>query len=170
MHADQLPVSLSVVRELVDEQFPSWRHLAIIAVQAAGTVNAIFRIGDRFAAWFSLRPGDAALVRRRLGSEAAAARELAGRTRFATPEPAAIGEPGTGYPLAWAVQTWLPGVTATDNDPGRSVAFAHESGRPDPGILSHRELCCWGGASLAAGQPLPDSGTLALAMLFWLPG
>jgi aminoglycoside phosphotransferase (APT) family kinase protein len=126
MHADQLTVSPSVVRELVDEQFPSWRCLAINAVESAGTVNAIFRIGERFAARFPLRPGDAASVRRRLESEAAAAGALAGRTRFATPEPVAIGEPGAGYPLPWAVQTWLPGVTATDDDPGRSVAFAHD--------------------------------------------
>ena len=126
MHADQLTVSLSVVRELVDEQFPSWRQLAITAVESAGTVNAIFRLGDRFAARFPLRPEDAASVRRRLESEAAAARELPGRTRFATPEPVAIGEPGAGYPLPGGVQTWLPGVTATDDDPGGSVAFAHD--------------------------------------------
>jgi aminoglycoside phosphotransferase (APT) family kinase protein len=45
-------------------------------------------------------------------AEAAAGRELAGRTPFATPEPVALGEPGAGYPLPWSVQTWLPGVTA----------------------------------------------------------
>jgi aminoglycoside phosphotransferase (APT) family kinase protein len=126
MHAGQLAVSPGMVRELVDEQFPSWRRLAIKAVESPGTVNAIFRIGDRLAARFPLRPGDAASVRGRLESEAAAARELAGRTRFATPEPVAIGEPGAGYPLPWAVQTWLPGVTATAEDPGGSMAFAHD--------------------------------------------
>jgi aminoglycoside phosphotransferase (APT) family kinase protein len=126
MHAAQLSVSHNMVRQLVDDQFPGWRHLAIAAVEPAGTVNAIFRIGDRFTARFPLRPEDAASVRRRLESEAAAARGLAGRTRFATPEPVAIGEPGAGYPLPWAVQTWLPGVTAADDDPGGSVAFAHD--------------------------------------------
>jgi aminoglycoside phosphotransferase (APT) family kinase protein len=126
MHADQLAVSSGMVRTLVDEQFPGWRGLAITKVDAPGTVNAIFRIGGNLAARFPLRPGDAAVVRRRLGAEAAAARELAGATRFATPEPVAIGEPGAGYPLAWAVQTWLPGVTAADDDPGGSVAFAHD--------------------------------------------
>jgi aminoglycoside phosphotransferase (APT) family kinase protein len=100
--------------------------LAITKVDAAGTVNAIFRIGGNLAARFPLRPGDAAVVRRWLEAEAAAARELAGATRFATPEPVAIGEPGAGYPLPWAVQTWLPGVTAADDDPGGSVAFAHD--------------------------------------------
>lgn len=51
----------------------------------AGTVTAIFRIGGQFADRFALKPGDAGPMRR-LESEAAAARELAGRTRSATPE------------------------------------------------------------------------------------
>jgi aminoglycoside phosphotransferase (APT) family kinase protein len=126
MHDGQLTVSSGMVRDLVDDQFPGWRNLAITAVGSSGTVNAIFRIGDQLAARFPLTPGDAAAVRRRLESEAAAARELAGRTRFATPAPVAVGEPGAGYPLPWAVQTWLPGVTALDEDPGGSVAFAHD--------------------------------------------
>ena len=53
-------------------------------------------------------------------------RALAGRTRFRTPEPVALGEPGAGYPLPWSVQTWLPGTVATDEDPGESVPFAHD--------------------------------------------
>ena len=126
MHDGQLAVTPGMVRELVDGQFPSWRGLPVTAVESPGTVNAIFRVGGQLAARFPLRPDDAAAVRRRLESEAAAARELAGRTRFATPEPVAIGEPGAGYPLPWAVQTWLPGVTADDDDPGGSAAFAHD--------------------------------------------
>jgi aminoglycoside phosphotransferase (APT) family kinase protein len=126
MHADQLTVSSGTVRELVDEQFPAWRRLRIRAVDSEGTVNAIFRIGDRLAARFPLQAGDPASLRRRMESEAAAARELAGHTRFRTPEPVAIGEPGAGYPLPWAVQTWLPAVTASDVDPGGSAAFARD--------------------------------------------
>jgi aminoglycoside phosphotransferase (APT) family kinase protein len=126
MHANQLTVSPSMVRALVDEQFPEWRHLPVRAVASAGTVNAIFRIGDRLAARFPLEPMDTGPARRWLAKEAAAARTLAGRTRFATPEPVALGEPGAGYPLPWSVQTWLPGVVATVEDPGGSVAFAHD--------------------------------------------
>jgi aminoglycoside phosphotransferase (APT) family kinase protein len=126
MHADQLAISPDVVRELVEDQFPGWRQLAITKVGAAGTVNAIFRIGSRLAARFALRPGDAACVRRQLEAEAAAARQLAGATRIATPEPVAIGQPGAGYPLPWTVQTWLPGTTAADEDPGGSAAFARD--------------------------------------------
>jgi aminoglycoside phosphotransferase (APT) family kinase protein len=126
MHADQLTVPVRTVRALVDEQFPEWRDLPIRALRSTGTVNAIFRLGDGLAARFPLQAGDAASVRRGLESEAAAARELAGRTRFRTPEPVALGEPGAGYPLPWSVQTWLPGAVATDEDPGGSVPFAHD--------------------------------------------
>jgi aminoglycoside phosphotransferase (APT) family kinase protein len=126
MHDDQLTVPLATVRRLVDEQFPEWARLPVTAVASEGTVNAIFRVGRRFAARFPLRPGDVETVRRDLRSEADAARELAGGTRFPVPEPVALGRPGPGYPLPWSVQTWLPGVTAADEDPGESAGFAHD--------------------------------------------
>jgi aminoglycoside phosphotransferase (APT) family kinase protein len=126
VHPDQLTVPAATVRALVDAQFPAWRELPISRVAAQGTVNAIFRVGDRLAARFPLVPQDVGSAREWLAAEAAAARELAGRTRFRTPEPVALGEPGAGYPLPWSVQTWLPGTVAADEDPGESVAFARD--------------------------------------------
>jgi aminoglycoside phosphotransferase (APT) family kinase protein len=126
MHANQLSVSAETVRRLVAEQFPEWRDLAVRGVASQGTVNAIFRIGDRLAARFPLQPGDVDKTRRWLAAEARAARELLGRTRFTTPEPVALGEPGAGYPLPWSVQTWLPGTVATPDDPAGSVGFARD--------------------------------------------
>jgi aminoglycoside phosphotransferase (APT) family kinase protein len=124
MHDNQLDISAAVVRALIDRQFPQWRSLPVRAVAGSGTVNAIFRISDRYTARFPLEAGDADTVRRSLEAEAEAAAELSGRTRFQTPEPIALGEPGAGYPLPWSVQTWLPGTVATDADPGDSAAFA----------------------------------------------
>jgi aminoglycoside phosphotransferase (APT) family kinase protein len=126
MHADQLTVSPQTVRNLVDEQFPAWQGLPIREVVSHGTVNALYRIGGKLLARFPLEPRDVDSARRWLRSEAQAARELLGRTRFPTPEPVALGEPGAGYPLPWSVQTWLPGTVATDEDPGGSVGFAHD--------------------------------------------
>lgn len=124
MHADQLNVSLTTVRALIDEQFPEWRALKITQVAAKGTVNAIFRIGAGLAARFALQRQDPAAAREGLRTEAAAARELLGRTRFRTPEPVAMGQPGHGYPLPWSVQTWLPGHVATGD--GEPEAFAED--------------------------------------------
>jgi aminoglycoside phosphotransferase (APT) family kinase protein len=126
MHANQLTVSPETVRTLVDQQFPEWRSLPVRSFTAQGTVNALFRIGDRFAARFPLESAEFEPARCWLESEAEAARELAGRTRFPTPEPVALGEPGAGYPLAWSVQTWLPGSVADEADPGESDAFARD--------------------------------------------
>jgi aminoglycoside phosphotransferase (APT) family kinase protein len=126
MHPDQLSVKVETVQELVANQFPEWSGLPITGIASQGTVNALFRIGDQLVARFPLQPAAVDETRRWLESEAEAARELLGRTPFATPEPVAIGEPGIDFPLPWSVQTWLPGTTATEVDPGDSVAFADD--------------------------------------------
>ena len=120
MHPGQLDVAPETVRRLVARQFPQWRDLPLRAVPTQGTVNALFRLGDDLVARLPL----VAATREQLEAEAAAAAELHGRTRFATPEPVAIGEPGPGYPMPWSVQTWLPGAVATPD--GHSDAFAHD--------------------------------------------
>ncbi|NUR62804.1 MAG: aminoglycoside phosphotransferase family protein [Catenulispora sp.] len=126
MHDGELAVPVSTVRDLIDEQFPQWRPLTVKRLDSSGTVNAIFRIGEELAGRFPLVPDEISKVRRQLRAEADAAAELAAHTRFPVPVPVALGEPGAGYPLPWSVQTWLPGETADVNDPGSSIAFAHD--------------------------------------------
>lgn len=126
MHPGQLTVTIGTVTALVADQFPAWAGLPVRAVKSQGTDNALFRIGDRLTARFPIQPGDPAETLRWLEREADAARTLAGSTRFPTPEPVALGQPGPGFPLPWSVQTWVPGTVATDADPGESAAFAHD--------------------------------------------
>src|SRR5918997_688758 len=126
MHVDQLDVPIATVRRLIAEQFPQWTHLPVRAVASSGTVNALFRIGDHLTARFPLQLIEVAAAREWLEEEAEAARELAGRTAYATPEPVATGEPGAGYPLPWSVQTWVPGTPAAEDDTSDSMAFAHD--------------------------------------------
>lgn len=126
MHPDQIEVKLDIVRRLVDEQFPQWRSLPIREMTTSGTVNALFRIGDRLTARFPLQPGDVEETQLQLESEADSARKLLGSTPFPTPEPVAVGQPGADYPLPWSVQTWLPGTTADETNPGGAVPFAHD--------------------------------------------
>ena len=140
MHAAQLSVGVETVRELIAHQFPEWSGLPITEFASQGTVNALFRVGDQLAARFPLQPAGVDETRRLLESEAAAARELLGRTPFATPEPVAIGDPGAGFPLPWSVQTWLPGTTATEVDPGSSMAFAEDLATFIQGVRSIETL------------------------------
>ncbi|HEY7048902.1 MAG TPA: aminoglycoside phosphotransferase family protein [Jatrophihabitantaceae bacterium] len=126
MHHDQLTAAVSTVRRLVDEQFPRWRAYPIREVSTAGTVNAIFRIGEDLAGRFPLRPEEPDRVRDGLQTEAAAMREFADVSTVPAPRPVAIGDPGAGYPLPWSVQTWLRGTDATVENPSASVAFAED--------------------------------------------
>ena len=129
MHPNQLTVSPLTVGALIAEQFPQWADLPIESVSGAGTVNAIFRVGEHVVARFPLEPSDdTAEVRHELELEAAAAEELNGRTPVLTPTPLGIGEPGAGYPLPWSVFTWLPGETVTADSCSQSDSFATDLG------------------------------------------
>lgn len=124
MHAEQLDVSVDTVERLVREQFPQWADLRVTTVASHGTVNHVFRIGPDLSARFPLVAADPAETRQQLEGQAAAGRQLSGRTRFPTPHPVAVGSPGDGYPMPWAVQTWVPGTDATRHDPAESRGFA----------------------------------------------
>jgi aminoglycoside phosphotransferase (APT) family kinase protein len=125
MHPGQLAISPLSVGTLIADQFPQWRGLPIQSVSGAGTVNAIFRVGEHVVARFPLElSDDIESVRRELELEAAAAEELSGRTPVATPTPLGIGLPGAGYPLPWSVYTWLPGDPATADSCSQSDLFA----------------------------------------------
>jgi aminoglycoside phosphotransferase (APT) family kinase protein len=126
MHAEQLVISAVTVRALIDEQFPQWRSLPLQRVSTSGTVHETFRLGSGLSARFRLQVDDVELVWVDVRGEAAAARDLAGRTRFATPQPLAIGAPGRDYPMPWLVQTWLEGTVAIDVDTSESVLLASD--------------------------------------------
>lgn len=128
MHDDQLDVSARTVRRLVDEQFPRFSELPIREVVTGGTVNAIFRIGEDYAARLPLRADDPSRVRALLVAEAAAAREFAHVSTVPAPEPVALGQPGHGYGLPWSLQTWGHGGVAAVEDPAGSRDFADDLG------------------------------------------
>ncbi len=112
------------VLQLIDDQLPELRHLPVRAVASEGAINAIFRIGDDLVARFRLHDTDPDETRQKLEHQYALLDELASISPFPTPQPVAIAEPGHGYPLPWSVQTWLPGTTASVDDPSTSVPFA----------------------------------------------
>jgi aminoglycoside phosphotransferase (APT) family kinase protein len=124
MHPDQLDISDRTVAALVADQFPQWAGRPLRRVAGDGTVNAVFRLGDDLSVRLPLRADDPEAARRWLAAEAEACRELADGCPFPAPVPVALGEPGHGYPLPWAVQTWLAGRDATVEDPADSDAFA----------------------------------------------
>jgi aminoglycoside phosphotransferase (APT) family kinase protein len=128
MHEDELAVDADLVRRLVAAQFPEWAGLPITRMGHDATVNAIFRIGDDLAARLRLREQAIPDVEARLRAEAAALEEFADVSPFPAPRPVALGAPGPGYPLPWAVQSWVPGAVATPGGLAASTAFADDLG------------------------------------------
>ena len=114
MHDDQVDITADAVATLVSDRFPEWSGLSVVRVHQTGTVHTIFRIGDEFAVRFPLRPAEPAAVRQELEAEQRALAELGDHLDIAVPTSLGLGEPGAGYPMAWAAQTWLPGEPAWD--------------------------------------------------------
>jgi aminoglycoside phosphotransferase (APT) family kinase protein len=124
MHHDQVHVSAEQVRALIDEQAPQWASQPVRAVAGAGTVNAIFRLGDGLAARFPLRRADQQQAASRLVAEQAAMAEFRSASPLPAPELLLIGQPGHGYPAAWSVQTWIDGAAVTPTSLQNDEVFA----------------------------------------------
>lgn len=129
MHDGEIVLSVDDARALVAAQLPRCAHEPVRRVRSSGTVNAIFRIGNRLAARFPLLGTDPEATQRLLEAEARASAELAAAAPVPAPEPVALGRPGPGYPLPWSVQTWLPGTDASEDDPRASESFARDLAR-----------------------------------------
>ncbi|MEX2246524.1 MAG: aminoglycoside phosphotransferase family protein [Dehalococcoidia bacterium] len=107
MHADEVDIDADLVRRLLAAQLPRWADLRIEPVASAGTVNAIYRLGDDMA----VRLPRVGRWARSLETEYEWLPKLAPHLPLAVPEPLAKGSPGEGYPWNWAVYRWLEGDT-----------------------------------------------------------
>ena len=119
MHDGEADIDARVVRRLVAAQFPRFRDLPVRAVRSTGTVNAIYRLGDRLCVrlprmreWAG-RPGEGVAV-------APAARPA---LTLRVPEPVERGRPDEAYPFAWAIYDWIEGRPYADE------LVADEAGR-----------------------------------------
>jgi len=99
MHDDQIYIDADIIRGMIIDQFPEYRHERIERLRTTGTVNAIFRIGSGVAARFPLRTMGSVECAELLRKEAAAMAEFAKRSPFATPRPLGLGQPCAQYPM-----------------------------------------------------------------------
>ncbi|MEU0535234.1 aminoglycoside phosphotransferase family protein [Amycolatopsis tolypomycina] len=117
MHADEHAIDTTLVRRLVHGQFPRWAGLPITPLASGGTVNAVYRLGDSLTVRLPLTEGGAADIEKERRALAAL-----GELPVAVPAVVAVGEPGEGYPLPWAVHGWLDGSPALEGRPARGLA------------------------------------------------
>jgi aminoglycoside phosphotransferase (APT) family kinase protein len=110
MHPDEVHSDAALVRRLLAAQFPQWADLPINAVQSIGTVNAIYRLGDRLYARLPRVRAWAECLER----EWRWLPRLAPHLSLRVPEPVAQGSPARSYPLPWAIYRWIDGQPYSD--------------------------------------------------------
>jgi len=109
MHDDEVKIGISLVVRLLKTQFAHWAALPIEPVRSAGTVNAIYRLGDDMV----VRLPRIHSATADLEKELRWLPRLAPFLPLAIPVPLAKGESGQGYPWLWSVYRWLPGKDAS---------------------------------------------------------
>src|ERR1022692_4232888 len=121
MHDGEVDIDLQIVRRLLVAQFPHLCDRPIKEVRSTGTVNAIYRLGDDMCLRLPRLPQWSADLEKELEWLP----RLAPHLSLGVPAPLAKGEPGSGYPLSWAIYRWIEGDTfATDGVEGESRAAA----------------------------------------------
>jgi aminoglycoside phosphotransferase (APT) family kinase protein len=107
MHIDELEIDEALVRRLLAEQFPEWVDLPLRRIEPAGTVNAIFRLGDELSVRLARREGPTEPG----GKELDWLPWLAPLLPVEIPVPVAQGRPSGDYPWFWEIHRWVAGET-----------------------------------------------------------
>ena len=173
MHDAEVDIDAGLVGRLVAAQFPELADLPIRAVRSTGTVNAIYRLGDRLCA----RLPRVREWAQDLDKEWHWLPKLAPRLSLSVPEPVGMGRPGSSYPFSWAIYGWIDGQPFADElvDDERRAArdlarFVAELRRIDPvagaprgGRRPLRELDAVTRAAIGSARGVIDSDAATAA-------
>ncbi|MHB8247018.1 MAG: aminoglycoside phosphotransferase family protein [Acidimicrobiales bacterium] len=107
LHEDDIDIDLPLVRALVDAVLPNLASQPLRPLDASGSSNALFRLGDDLLVRLPRQPGGSAVI----DKEARWLPHVAVALPVATPKVVAVGEPDLGYPEHWSVVSWTDGQT-----------------------------------------------------------
>lgn len=120
-----LIIDASLVRRLVDSQFPQWKNLPIRPVTVDGWDNRTFHLGKNM----SVRLPSAANYELQVEKEHKWLPKLAPYLPLPIPVPLAMGKPAHGYPWKWSIYQWLEGESACAAPIHDLAAFATDLAR-----------------------------------------
>jgi aminoglycoside phosphotransferase (APT) family kinase protein len=116
LHDDEIDVDEGLVRRLLGTLSPSYDGLPLRRLDATGSTNALFRLGDDLLVRVPRQPGGTATI----DKERRWLPYVAPRLPVAVPEVVAVGEPAFGYPERWSVVRFLHGDRPTLPRPGEA--------------------------------------------------
>lgn len=107
LHVDEFEIDLRLVRALVDRARPDLATRPLRPLDASGSSNALFRLGDDLLVRLPRQPGGSLSIVK----EARWLPYVAAALQVPVPQVVAVGEPGFGYPERWSIVSWLDGQT-----------------------------------------------------------
>lgn len=120
MHKSEITIEL--IKQLLEEQFPQWAELPIRPVEKDGWDNLTMRLGDTM----SVRFPSAEMYSPQVEKEHRWLPVLRQHLPVAIPNPLGKGVPGAGFPRPWSVYEWLPGQQATPQRVSDPVRMAED--------------------------------------------
>lgn len=105
LHEDEIEINLPLVRALVDRAVPEFAGRRLRPLDASGSSNALFRLGDDLLVRLPRQPGGSETI----AKEAHWLPYLAPALPVTTPEVVTVGEPDLGYPERWSIVRWIDG-------------------------------------------------------------
>ena len=102
-------ITLSLVTDLINEQFSEWTHLPISPVKESGWDNRMFRLGENMV----IRLPSAEPYALQVQKEQTWLPILAPNLTVPIPEPLAMGHPSKKYSWHWSVYRWIEGESAS---------------------------------------------------------
>jgi aminoglycoside phosphotransferase (APT) family kinase protein len=157
MHDGEVDIDAELVGSLVAAQFPQLTGLPIREIQSAGTVNAIYRLGDRLCA----RLPRVRSWARDLDKEWHWLPKLAPWLSLRIPEPVGKGQPGSSYPFSWAIYRWIDGQPYADE----LVEDEHQAAADLARFVLQLRRIAPGGAPRGGRKPLRELDAVTRAAI-----
>lgn len=104
----KLDIPLSLVINLIKEQFPQWAHFPIKPIAISGWDNKTFHLGETML----IRLPSAQEYAAQVPKEHAWLPLLASHLSISIPKPLALGQPSESYPFQWSIYQWIDGQNA----------------------------------------------------------
>jgi aminoglycoside phosphotransferase (APT) family kinase protein len=107
--SDEPQIDTTLVRRLIDQQFPQWAELPIRPVAQSGWDNRTFHLGEQMLVRL---PSGATYAQQPL-REQRWLPQLAPHLPLQIPMPLGLGLPSVAYPWHWSVYGWIEGEVAS---------------------------------------------------------
>ena len=117
-------IDASLVKRLINEQFPEWSKLDIRPVKNGGNDNRTFHLGENM----SVRLPSAEAYAPQVEKEQKWLLRLSKELSLPIPIPLARGNPSKEYPFPWSVNKWLEGETLNLKNINDLSQFAKDLG------------------------------------------